>query len=76
LLLGTERHARPEDGFRTEYYPQSIAIADLNGDGRPDLAIGNYFQLLGSILPGIETARLDADDYGTGIAPPRSRLPT
>ena len=23
--------------------PQSVAIGDLNGDGRPDLVVGNYY---------------------------------
>src|SRR5262245_4442940 len=38
--------------FDTGSTPQSVAIADLNGDGKPDLVSGNYYGPAISVLLG------------------------
>ncbi|GAB3575079.1 hypothetical protein GCM10027345_09890 [Hymenobacter daeguensis] len=44
-------------GPRTEYAtgqrPNSVAVGDLNGDGRPDLATSNYYDNTVSVLLGL-----------------------
>lgn len=55
--------------------PRSVAIGDLNGDGRPDLAVGNrdgntVSVLLNIMIPGAILARFaPAANFGTGTRP-------
>ena len=43
----------PKETFYVSSYPQSIAIGDLNGDGKPDLAIANVVSNTVSVLRNI-----------------------
>ena len=61
LLLGTFSPATATDGplfaapflsFDTGGYPYSVAIGDLNGDGKPDLVTANYTSSTVSVLLG------------------------
>jgi hypothetical protein len=36
--------------FATGNGPRSVAVADINGDGRPDIAVANYFSNTASVL--------------------------
>ncbi len=47
--IGTGSFATKVD-FATGTYPQSVAIGDLDGDGKPDLAVANYISNTVSVL--------------------------
>src|SRR5437867_934389 len=77
LLLGASRpetgsgaplFASPFLSFDTRTAPYSVAISDLNGDGKPDLAVANSGSNTVSVLlgQGDGTFGLKAD-YGTGV---------
>jgi Ca2+-binding RTX toxin-like protein len=65
----------PRTDFTTGTWPRSVAIGDLNGDGKQDLAIANSFSdsvsvLMNTTLPGATTPSYDPrTDFRTGIQP-------
>ncbi|HWQ33398.1 MAG TPA: FG-GAP-like repeat-containing protein [Blastocatellia bacterium] len=60
--------------FDTGTGPQSVAVADFNGDGRPDLAVANYAAGNVSVLPGNGSGGFGAatnfsvGDFAYGVA--------
>ena len=53
----------PRQDFVTGSAPDAVAVADLNGDGKPDLAVANFFSntvsvLLNTTAPGCDRAQL------------------
>src|SRR5947209_7940441 len=63
--------ARPES-YEVGYFPTSVAIGDLNGDVKPDLAVANTVSNTASVLlnkghGGFERSRY----FRTGVAPYR-----
>ena len=61
-------------GVKTEFdtgsHPVSVAIADLNADGRPDLATANSYSNTASVLLGNGEGTFGAKtDFGTGPYP-------
>jgi hypothetical protein len=62
--------AAPFLSFDTGTKPWSVAIADLNADGRPDLAVANQGSNTVSVLLGNGDGRfLAKTDFGTGGSP-------
>ena len=59
---GTFQAAR---NFGVGLAPMAVAVADFNGDGRPDLAAANYFEGTVSVLIA-----------GGGAPPPKVATPT
>src|SRR5215471_15415300 len=60
----------PFMSFDTGVYPYSVAVADLNGDGRQDLAIANSSDNSVSILLGRGDGTFSPrQDYSVGAAP-------
>ncbi len=61
--------------FATGSYPRSVAVADLNGDGKPDLIVANYDSntvsvLLNTTATGATTPSFAAQQtFATGINP-------
>ena len=49
---GNGEHSRPATHSRPESAPSSITVADLNGDGKADLAVGNSNATTISVLIG------------------------
>jgi len=64
--------------FATGSFPYSIAIGDLDGDGKPDLAVANYYDATVSVLRNTSTTgSITASsfaaqvDFATGTEPNR-----
>ena len=49
LFAGSAPSFAPARSYATGRAPNSVAIGDLNGDGRPDLVTGNYDEVVGSV---------------------------
>ncbi len=60
----------PKTDYFTGLQPYRVAIADLNADGRPDLAVVNYFSNTVSVLLGNGDGTFGPRaDFGTGSYP-------
>jgi hypothetical protein len=69
-----------QDGVGTKRYlpdlalgssPQSVAVGDINGDGRPDFAVSNFVS--GSVSNGLSP--LKSMTSGRSATVPRTRCP-
>ena len=49
--------------FPTDTFPQSVAVGDLNGDGKPDLTTANLISITASVL--LNTTAPGAAQFGT-----------
>src|SRR5262249_3507168 len=62
--------------YATGTNPESVAIGDLNGDGRPDLAVANTDSNTVSVLLGNGDGTFQAQtQYPTGLGPPSAAIP-
>src|SRR5439155_441337 len=62
--------AAPFLSFDTGSNPNSVAIGDVNGDGKPDLVVANTYSSTVSVLLGNGDGTFGArKDFGTGIEP-------
>jgi VCBS repeat protein len=60
----------PKTDFGTGFIPASVAVSDLNGDGRPDLATANAGSRTVSVLLGNRDGTFGANsDFGVGTEP-------
>jgi hypothetical protein len=65
----------PQQAFAVGSFPNSIAAADVNGDGRPDLIVANYLDstvsvLLNTTAPGATTPSFATQQtFATGSLP-------
>jgi hypothetical protein len=68
VLLGNgDGTFRAKSDFGTGFHPGSVAIADLNADGRPDLAVASLSSWTVSVLLGNGDGTFGAKtDFGTG----------
>jgi len=63
--------ARP---FAVGRSPQSVAVGDFNGDGRPDLAVANFYSDNVSVLLGNGDGTFqNAVNYDVGTFPQASK---
>ena len=75
LARGAAPSFAAEQGFATGVNPRAVAVGDLNGDGRPDLATANLNSntvsvLLNTTLPGATTSTFaEKKDFATAAEP-------
>jgi hypothetical protein len=70
LFAGSALSFAAPKSYATGTNPQSVAIGDLNGDGKPDLATANSDANSLSVLAGRGEGRFQAKlDYATGSLP-------
>src|SRR5262249_23665619 len=64
-----------QQGFATGASPVPVAVGDFNGDGRPDVIVGNYHDttvslLLNTTAPGASTPSFSAQQtFTSGLGP-------
>ena len=69
-ILGASGAFGARTNFATGSYPLSVALADLNGDGKLDLVVTNYSANTVSVLLGTGTGSFGAKtDFATGTLP-------
>ncbi|MCY2987254.1 MAG: FG-GAP-like repeat-containing protein, partial [Planctomycetota bacterium] len=49
-VTGPDANFSPEQAFATGVLPFGVSVGDLNGDGRPDLAVANFYSNTVSVL--------------------------
>ena len=64
---------RPKQDSSTGAYPHTVAIGDLDGDGKPDLAISNFAGTVSVLLNKGDGSFRAKHDYEAGDGPTRSR---
>src|SRR5262249_1794361 len=70
VLLGQVGGGFSHANYTTGTNPSSVAIGDLNGDGRLDLAVANSYSNTASVLLGNGDVRFQAQtQYATGTNP-------
>jgi len=57
----------PKVDFTTDYGPLSVSIGDLNGDGKPDLAVANNGSSTASILLNTTATRATTPTFATKV---------
>ncbi|MGB7708705.1 MAG: DUF4347 domain-containing protein, partial [Microcoleus sp.] len=57
----------PKVDFTTGSSPRSVSIGDFNGDGKPDLALGNYSSNTASILLNTTTTGATTPTFATKV---------
>ena len=64
----TTRSFAPRVDFAAGPHPHSVVIGDLDGDGKPDLAVANYGNLTVSVFRNTSTAgAITADSFSTQV---------
>ena len=53
----------PQQGFAVGHEPDSVAVGDFNGDGKPDLAVANYIDNTASVLLNTTTTGATAASF-------------
>jgi FG-GAP-like repeat len=65
-LLAQSNFSDPVAYSSAGYYPLSVAVADVNGDGKPDLLVANYGGTVGVLLGNGDGTFQPAISYGSG----------
>ncbi|NTW57056.1 MAG: hypothetical protein HGB20_08455 [Chlorobiaceae bacterium] len=69
-VIGRELSFAPEAEYNTGFGPMSLSSADVNGDSRPDIVAGNYYEDTVSVLLNNGDGTFSAQTrYATGNGP-------